>query len=229
MTPGAAAAKFPVLTPKSRRLPMSDEVVLYTNPMSRGRIARWMLEEVGCPYKAEIVDYGPAMRTAEYLAVNPLGKVPAIRHGNQVVSECGAICAYLADAFPETGLAPPPGERGAYYRALFFAAGPIEAATTNRHFGFDPEGDQNQGMSGYGSFARMQDALEKLVPAKGYVAGERFSAADLYLGAHVGWGLQFGSLEERPGFAAYAARVRDREAYRRAQALDEALLPKDAG
>ncbi|WP_193370292.1 glutathione S-transferase family protein [Pelagibius marinus] len=208
---------------------MAQDVILYTNPMSRGRIARWMLEEIGCPYKAEIVDYGSAMRTPEYLAVNPLGKVPAIRHGEQIVSECAAICAYLADAFPEAGLAPPSAERGSYYRALFFAAGPIEAATTNHHFGFEPEGEQNQGMSGYGSFTRMLDALEKIVPAEGYVAGERFSAADLYLGAHIGWGLQYGSLEERPGFAAYAARVRDRDAYRRAQALDEALLPKEAG
>lgn len=208
---------------------MSQDVILYTNPMSRGRVARWMLEEIGCPYKTEILDYGAAMRTPDYLAVNPLGKVPAIRYGEQVVSECGAICAYLADAFPEAGLAPPPDGRGSYYRALFFVAGPIEAATVNHHLGFDPADAQKERMSGYGSYARMLDALEKIVPAEGYVAGERFSAADLYLGAHVGWGLQYGSIEERPGFADYAARTRDREAYRRAQAMDDALLPKEAG
>jgi glutathione S-transferase len=208
---------------------MSEEIVLYTNPMSRGRIARWMLEETGCPYTAEVIDYGPAMRSPDYLAINPMGKVPAIRHGDTVVTECAAICAYLADAFPEAGLAPPTAERGNYYRMLFFAAGPLEAAVTNHTLGFDPQGERNQGMAGYGSYARLLDGLEKLVPAEGYVAGPRFSAADVYLGAHIGWGLQFGSLEERPGFADYWARVSDRDACRRAQAMDDALMPADAG
>lgn len=206
---------------------MSEYVTFYTNPMSRGRIVRWMLEEVGCPYDAQVVDYGPAMQSPEYLALNPMGKVPTIRHGDQVVTECAAICAYLADAFPEAGLAPPPAERASYYRLLFFAAGPLEAAATNHAMGFEPEGPRNQGMAGYGSFQRTMDALEKLVPAKDYVTGDKFSAADVYLGAHVGWGLQFGSLEERPGFADYFARVSDREAYHRAKELDDALMPED--
>src|SRR5271170_4286620 len=102
---------------------MPAELVLYTHPMSRGRIARWMLEEVGQPYRAEIVEYGPAMKGADYRAVNPMGKVPALKHGQAIVTECAAICAYLADAFPEAGLAPPPAKRAAYYRWLFFAAG----------------------------------------------------------------------------------------------------------
>jgi glutathione S-transferase len=207
---------------------MSDDVVFYTNPMSRGRMVRWMLEEVGCPYRTEVLDYGPAMRTPEYLAVNPMGKVPAIRHGGQVVTECAAICAYLADAFPEAGLAPPPAERGSYYRWLFFAAGPLEAAVTNRMAGFQLEGERQEGMAGYGSFARTMEALEKSIPAEGYIAGPRFSAADLYLGAHIGWGLQFGSIGARPGFAEYWARVSDRPACRRANELDEALIPKEA-
>jgi glutathione S-transferase len=207
---------------------MSDDVVFYTNPMSRGRMVRWMLEEVGCPYRTEVLDYGPAMRTPEYLAVNPMGKVPAIRHGGQVVTECAAICAYLADAFPEAGLAPPPAERGSYYRWLFFAAGPLEAAVTNRMAGFQLEGERQEGMAGYGSFARTMEALEKSIPAEGYIAGPRFSAADLYLGAHIGWGLQFGSIGARPGFAEYWARVSDRPACRRANELDEALMPKEA-
>ncbi len=204
---------------------MTHDPVLYTNPMSRGRIVRWMLEEIGCPYEAEIVDYGPAMRSPDYLALNPMGKVPTLRHGDTIVTECAAICAYLADAFPEAGLAPPPAERGAYYRMLFFAAGPIEMATTNHSLGFEPEGERNQGMAGYGSYARMLDALEKLVPAEGYVTGARFSAADVYLGSHVGWGLQFGSLEPRPGFAEYWARISDRPACRRAKEIDDALMP----
>ena len=207
---------------------MSQDLIFYTNPMSRGRIVRWMLEEVGCPYTAEIVDYGPTMRSPEFLALSPLGKVPAIRHGDQVVTECAAICAYLADAFPDAGLAPPPAQRGAYYRALFFGAGPLEQAATNHAMGFEPEGDRQQGTVGYGTYARMLDALQKIVPAEGYVTGKNFSAADVYLGAHISWGLQFGSLEERPGFADYAARCGDRPAHHRATELDDALVPAES-
>ena len=118
---------------------MADELVFYTNPMSRGRIVRWMLEEVGEPYRTEILEYGTTMKAPEYLRINPMGKVPALRHGDTVVTECAAICAYLADAFPEAGLAPPPGDRlrGPYYRWLFFAAGPLDAAATNKAFGFE--------------------------------------------------------------------------------------------
>lgn len=111
---------------------MPDELVFYTNPMSRGRIVRWMLEEVGAPYRTEILDYGTTMKSAEYLAINPLGKVPAIRHGTAVITECAAICAYLADAFPHAGLAPPPAQRAAYYRWLFLFSGPLEAVIINR-------------------------------------------------------------------------------------------------
>ncbi|MEQ8356659.1 MAG: glutathione S-transferase family protein [Kiloniellaceae bacterium] len=207
---------------------MAKDVVFYTNPMSRGRIVRWMLEEIGCPYSTKIVDYGPAMQAADYLAINPLGKVPAIRHGSQLVTECAAICAYLADAFPDAGLAPPPVERGNYYRYLFFAAGPLEQATTNHHLGFEPEGPRDQGMAGYGTFTRTMNALENLVPAKGFVAGKTFSAADVYFGSHIGWGLEFGSIEARPGFADYWARVSDRPARRRAKEIDDAALPKEA-
>ena len=109
---------------------MADELVLYTNPMSRGRVARWMLEEVGQPYKTEIVDYASTMKSPAYLAINPMGKVPALRHGDVVVTETPAICAYLADAFPQARLAPPPGHRlrAPYYRWLFFAAGPNDEA-----------------------------------------------------------------------------------------------------
>lgn len=200
---------------------MDRELVFYTNPQSRGRIVRWMLEEVGAPYRTEIVDYGPAMKAPDYLAINPMGKVPAIRHGEAVVTECAAICAYLADAFPEAGLAPPPGERSAYYRWLFFAAGPLEAAVVNRALGLEVPPDK-VGMAGYGTFKAVMDTLEGAVADGGYIAGDRFSAADVYVGSHIGWGLQFGSIDERPGFADYAGRVRDRDAYRRGNELDDA-------
>lgn len=200
---------------------MTAGIVLYTNPMSRGRIARWMLEEVGADYRTEWVEYGAPMKSAEYLAVNPMGKVPALRHGETVVTESAAICAYLADAFPEAGLAPPAGRRGAYYRWLFFAAGPLEAAVTNRAFGLAPPAD-GESRIGYGNFASVMDTLETAVGGARYVAGEAFSAADVYVGSHVVWGLQLDLIEKRPAFEAYWSRLGGREAYLRAVSLDEA-------
>jgi glutathione S-transferase len=203
---------------------MSDELVLYTHPMSRGRIARWMLEEVGAPYRAEIVGYGPAMK-GDYRRLNPMGKVPTLRHGDTVVTECAAICAYLADAFPDAGLAPMPTSslRGPYYRWLFFGAGPVEAAVTNRALGVEIP-DEKTGMVGYGNFASVMDTLEHAVTQGEYLLGERFSAADVYLGSQVMWGLQFGSIEKRPAFEAYAGRLAGRPALAKARAIDDALV-----
>ncbi len=197
------------------------KIVFYTNPMSRGRIVRWMLEELGTPYRTEVVEYGPMMKSPEYLAINPMGKVPAIRHGDTVVTECAAICAHLADAVPGAGLAPSSGQRGAYYRWLFFAAGPLEAAVTNRMFGLTVPEDK-ESMVGYGNFATVMDTLEKAVEGGGYVAGETFSAADVYVGSHIGWGMQYDTIDKRPAFEAYWARLSGREAYQRANALDDA-------
>lgn len=207
---------------------MAAELVFYTNPMSRGRIARWMLEEVGASYRTDVLQYGTTMKSPDYLAVNPMGKVPAIRHGGVIVTEAAAICAYLADAFPERELAPPPAGRGDYYRWLFFFAGPLEAVVTNRRLGFEVPPDR-QVMVGYGSFGAVMDAVERAVSNSDYIAGDRFSAADVYCGSHIGWGLQFGSIEERPAFAAYWARVSDRAACRRAAELDDALMPEKPG
>ncbi len=203
---------------------MAEELIFYTNPMSRGRIVRWMLEETGAAYRTELLEYGTTMKASAYLAINPMGKVPAIRHGDVVVTESAAICAYLADAFPEAGLAPPPRERGAYYRWLFFAAGPLEAAVTNRSFGLEPPAEK-RGMVGYGTFEAVMDTLAQAVAGDVYIAGDRFTAADVYVGSHIGWGLEYDSIEERPGFRAYADRVRDRDAWRRAKELDDAAMP----
>ena len=203
---------------------MTDELVFYGNPMSRARIARWMLEETGAPYRTEIVDYGTTMKSPEYLAVNPMGKVPAIVHGKTVVTECAAICAYLADAFPDAGLAPAPKDRGAYYRWLFFTAGPVEAAVTNNALGFVPS-EERQRMVGYGSYGVVMDTLEKAVKGKKYIAGDRFSAADVYVGSHISWGLQFGSIEKRKPFEEYWAGLKDRPAHIRASQLDDAAMP----
>jgi glutathione S-transferase len=205
---------------------MADELVFYTNPMSRGRIARWMLEELGRPYRTEILDYGTSMKAPAYLEVNPMGKVPAIRHGDTVVTETGAICAYLADAFPDAGLAPPPGDprRGPYYRWMFFAAGPVETAVSNKALGFEVPSDR-RGMVGYGSFEDVMDALELAVSRSEYLAGDRFTAADVYLGSQIGWGLLFGTMEKRPAFQTYFDRISARPAALRAREIDDALMP----
>lgn len=203
---------------------MTDEIVFYTNPMSRGQIARWMLEEVGAEYRTEVLQYGPEMKSEDFLAVNPMGKVPTIRHGDVVVTEAAAICAYLADAFPEAGLAPPPGERGAYYRWMFFAAGPLEAATINRALKFEVP-PERESMIGYGTLEAVLDTLEAAVSASEYVAGASFSAADVYVGSHLSFAFQFGSLEKRPAFVDYWSRLENRPARLRAQEIDGALMP----
>ncbi len=204
---------------------MTDDLVFYTHPMSRGRIVRWMLEEVGQPYRTEVLGYGPAMKEAGYRALNPMGKVPTIRHGDTVVTECAAICAYLADAFPQAGLAPPveARARGPYYRWLFFAAGPVEAAVLNAALKVEIPQDR-KGMAGYGSLAEVLDTLEGVVTGTEFVAGGRFSAADLYLASHLGWGMRFGMMERRKAFEAYVARHDARPAAVRARQIDDALL-----
>ncbi len=199
------------------------DLILYTNPMSRGRIARWMLEEAGVDYDAVLLDYASTMKEQPFLSVNPMAKVPAIIHGGKTVTECAAICAYLAETFPGAGLAPREDERADYYRWLFFAAGPVEAAITNRSLGVAPT-DQQQRMAGYGTYDRMVDVLEQAVAAHKYIAGDRFTAADVYVGSQVIWGAQFGSLPKRDAFDAYISRLTAREAYERAAALDDAAM-----
>ena len=206
---------------------MTGTIDFYTNPMSRGRIAHWMLEEVGAPYRTHYLGFGPEMNHAEYLAINPLGKVPAIRHGRHVVTECAAICAYLAEAFPEAELTPTSDGRADFYRWMFFAAGPLEAALVNRALGVEvPE--ERRGMVGYAKLERMFDALEGAVAGREFIAGSRFSAADVYVGSQIGWGLQFGSIEPRPAFKDYWARIAGRPARARAEAADNAAMPARA-
>ena len=193
----------------------------YTNPRSRGAIARWMLEEVGAPYREHRLEFGTTIKAAEYLAINPMGKVPAIVHDGQVVTEAAAICAYLADAFPEAGLAPPAAERGAYYRWLFFGAGPVESAVVNNAMGFVVPPERKVAV-GYGSFDEVVAVLEKRLEASPYLAGERFTAVDVYTGSQIGWGVMFGTLPTRPAFEAYWNRIKDRPARAVATAKDAA-------
>jgi glutathione S-transferase len=206
---------------------MADELVLYTNPQSRGRIARWMLEEIGQPYRTELLDYATTMKAPAYRAINPMGKVPALRHGDVVVTETAAICSYLADAFPAAQLAPPPADRlrGPYYRWLYFAAGPLEAAVSNNALGFQVPAERER-MIGYGRIDLALNALEGALSGGQYLAGDRFTAADLYVGSLLGFFMMFGTIERRPAFERYWAQITARPACARAKALDDAVAPR---
>jgi glutathione S-transferase len=202
-------------------------LTLYTNPQSRGRIVHWMMEELGEPYDTVWLDYGTSMKAPAYLTVNPMGKVPALRHDGAVVTEAAAICAYLADRFPEKKLMPPPGSpaRADYFRWMFFAAGPLEQAVVARSLGWAvPEG--RAAMVGFGSYSDTLNALENGLSKGPFVCGEQFTAADVYVGSSVAWGLQFGTIDKRPIFEAYAARLQARAALQRAGRINEERLQK---
>lgn len=205
-----------------------SELIFYTNPRSRGQIARWMLEEVGQPYEEVILEYGTTMKAPEYLAINPMGKVPAIRHGGHVVTEAAAICAYLGTTFTEAQLAPTDDERADFFRWLFFAAGPVEAVISNRMLGFEVPSDK-EGTIGYGTYDRVIDTLSGVLEDRKFICGDRFTAADVYVGAQVDWGLMFKTIPARPAFSAYAERLRARPAYLKAKSMDAALIAASKG
>ena len=195
-------------------------LVFYTHPQSRGRVARWMLEETGAPYTTEFVEYGEAgMKTPAYLAINPMGKVPALRCGDRVITENAAICAWLADAYPAARLAPALDDpaRADYLRWLFYVAGPLEEAMFARAAKIEADPVS----AGFGRVEDVVDTLEGLLSSRQFVAGDRFSAADLMLSAYVGWYMQFGLLDKRSSFEAYVARHQQREAAHRANAIDD--------
>ena len=200
---------------------MSD-LIFYTNPQSRGRIIRWMLEEIGQPYETEIIGYDQ-MKSESYLAVNPMGKVPAISHRGRVVTECAAICAYLADVFAEAGLAPRDEEKADYYRWMFYAAGPVEQAFTNNFAGFEVTQERER-MFGYGSYDKVVTVLDELFSHRDYVCGDRFTAADVYVGSQIMFPMQFGMLPERDSFSRYRDRLQARDAYKRANEIDEKVI-----
>jgi glutathione S-transferase len=195
------------------------DLTLYTNPQSRGRIARWMLEEIGQPYDTEIVAYDQ-IKGERYLAVNPMGKVPAIKHRGHVVTECAAICAYLADVFPEAGLGPKDNEKADYYRWLFYAAGPIEAAVSNKAMGWEPTPERER-MFGYGNFGKVVAVLDELFSMRDYVCGDRFTAADVYVGSQIMFPMQFELIPELDSLKRYRDRLTAREAYKRGGELDD--------
>lgn len=200
----------------------AESLIFYTHPMSRGRVSRWMLEETGLPYAEVVLDYGSTMKSADYLAVNPMGKVPALRHGGATITEGAAICLHLADLAPQRALVPPPGSalRGLCYRWLFFAAGPLESFLTARKHG--PLAPAVE--AGYGQEADLMRTLEQAVAGKAYVVGESFTVADLYLSALLGFYMRVGMLERKPVFESYAMPHCQRPAALRAQAKDDTLM-----
>lgn len=196
-------------------------LIFYTHPQSRGRMTHWMLEEIGAPYETRVLDYGTTMKSAEYLAINPMGKVPALVHNGQIITEGAAIITYLADTFSDAGLMPE--NRGSFYRWMFFGAGPIEAAITNQALGVVIPPERGR-MVGYGSLTAVCDALAAQLDRSPYLCGDQFSAADLFVGSQIGYALQFKTIESRPIFETYWARLMDRPALARANALNNALL-----
>jgi glutathione S-transferase len=202
-----------------------DKLTFYTNPMSRGRIVRWMLEELGHPYDTVVLDYGSTMKATAYLAINPMGKVPTVTHGDHVITECAAICTYLADAFPEAGLMPK--DRASFFRWMFFAAGPLEQAVINSSFGWKPGTPQEAGRTGYGSLEQVAGTLTAHLAGRSFMVGNTFSAADVYIGSQIGWGLQFKTIPANDILTAYWNGIKTRPAVARANALDDVLMKKD--
>jgi glutathione S-transferase len=195
---------------------MSEEVVLYSSPFSRGRTAHWMLEEAGAPYRYEVVNLETRdQKKPAFLAVNPMGKVPTIVHRGTVITESGAICAYLADTFPAAGLAPPSDspQRGSYYRWMFFGACCVEPAVIDRMLS-RPEGSKPSAL-GYGCYQDAIETLERALKPGPFILGRQFSAADVYVGAQIAFGLMVKALEARPTFQEYAGRLQARPGYQR--------------
>jgi glutathione S-transferase len=207
---------------------MTEKITFYHNPVSRGRIVHWMLEEVAAPYEVKLLSFEKGEhKKPDYLAINPMGKIPAIVHRGVVVTECAAICAYLADAFPASRLAPALEEpaRGTYYRWLFFGAGCAEPAVVDKIFARPPP--ERKGAIGYGTYEDAIDTIEKALSPGPFILGNQFSAADVYIASQIAWGIMAKGIDPRPSFEKYVARCTERPAFQRAlvhgQKLDQEL------
>ena len=192
---------------------MTDRVTLYSNPMSRGRTVQWLLDELGAPYDLKVLDLAKREhKSAEYLAINPMGKVPAIVHRGVVVTEAAAICVYLADAFPKAGLAPKLDDpkRGTYLRWIFFGVGCFEPAVIDKMFARPPV--ERPGAIGYGTYETMLAVLATALTPGPWILGERFSAADVFVGSQLNFALMTKAIEPTPVFQAYVDRIAARPA-----------------
>lgn len=201
------------------------EFTFYTVAMSRGQISRWALHEAGADYDQVVFDW--ASRPGDFTKINPMNKVPTLihHHGDQdhVITEAAAINHYLAETHPQAGLLPDTHEKASYFRWLLFAAGPIEQAVTAKSMGWEVP-PERAGMAGFGSFDTALSAIDGWLQKNDFAAGNRFTMADTYVGSQIAWGLQFGTIEERPSFKAYADRITHRPAYSEAKAIDQALM-----
>jgi len=200
---------------------MNDEVIFYHNPQSRSQMVRWMIEEAGAPHRIVPIDFTRNEHKAPgFLALNPMGKLPTIEHRGTVVTETAAIIAYLADTFPQAGLAPAPGEpaRGAYYRWLFFGAGCFEPALLDKMMK-RPEVERKSAV-GWGSYDDVLATLKAALATGPYLLGDKFTAADLYIGSELNFAVMFGApgLKGEPVIDAYLARLVARPAFQRAMA-----------
>jgi glutathione S-transferase len=200
------------------------KLTLYHAAPSRSSIVRWMLEEIGEPYDVHRLDLSKGdNRAPDYLAVNPMGKVPALKHGDVIITEAAAICTYLADEFPRAKLNVPIGDprRGPYLKWLFFGPSCIEPAIMDR--AFPRKEEARRAALGYGDFDTVIDVVAKAVAGGPYLLGEQFTAADVVIGSTLRWGMMFKLLPERPEFVAYTARLAKRPALARAEAKDKEL------
>lgn len=206
-----------------------SNIILYTNPQSRGRIVRWMLEEIGQAYDIRMMEFGDNIKSSEYRKLNPMGKVPTLVHEDTVITEVAAICAYLADRFPEKELAPAPDSaaRGSYYRWMFFVAGPLEMAMTARAYQW-PIDDSNAQAVGCGHIEDTVSTLEQALAAGPYLCGDRFTTADLLMASYVGWEIMMKNLEPKAVFTDYLKPIEERPAAKRANELDDALIPRES-
>jgi glutathione S-transferase len=197
---------------------MSETITFYHNPMSRGRIVHWMLEEVGAPYETKILEWEKREhKSPEYLAINPMGKIPTIVHRGVVITEVAAILTYLADAFPAAGLAPAIDDpkRGTYLRWLFFAAGCLEPAMTDKSQGRVSE---KPGQVGYGTYEDTMNAVHTAITPGPFILGDKFSTADLYLSSMLGYGMFTKTIEPTSEIGAYVARCNERPVMQRLMA-----------
>ena len=197
---------------------------LYWSPRSRSFTALWLMEETGQPYERVLTDIATgAQKKPEYLAINPMGKVPALKHGDTVITEVAAICAYLADEFPQKKLNVPVGtpRRGVYLKWLFFGPGCIEPAMIDR--AAPRKEEARRGMLGYGDFDTTMNTVAKAVERGPWIMGEQFTAADVVIGSNIRWGTMFKLMPERKEFTNYAARIAARPAAKRAEAKDKEM------
>jgi glutathione S-transferase len=198
-------------------------LTLYHAAPSRSSVALWMLEEVGEPYELKLLSLDKGEnRQPDFLAINPMGKVPTLKHGDVVITECAAICSYLADEFPNKGLSVPTGDprRGVYLKWLFFGPSCMEPAMIERSLKREPAPRR---MAGWGDYDTVVDVLAKAVEKGPYLLGEKFTAADVIIGSGLRWGTMFELLPKRPEFAAYISRLEQRPALKRATEKDKQL------